>query len=113
MKKRKSTIARDAKAQAFIEEYLRRESYVDALDQAFHEQFTARFGGKRNEVNWGAETNALAMLMLKRMYDMGMLERDVVTLDTGWQPGFPRWVYGYSLKGTTAKILSGFTKIDY
>ena len=108
--KRKSTIVRDAEAQAFIEDYLRVENYVDALDVEFHEKFTAKFGGKRHEVNWGAETNALAMTLLRRMYDMGILERDIVTLDTGWQPGFPRWVYGYSLKGTTARILSGFTK---
>lgn len=110
--KRRSTVIRDAKAQEFIIDYLSNEKYVDALDQAFHAQFTAKFGGKCHEAYWGAETNQLAMSLLKSMYDAGELERAVTTLDTGWQPGFPRWVYGYSLKGTRVAARASFTKMS-
>jgi len=70
---------------------------VCATDTPFHEAFFARFGGKRKEANWGAQTVNKAMRLLKKMYDEGELSRVVVGIGGrgNWQPGFPRWNYVY------------------
>ena len=84
--------------QHFVVRYLREHFSTSAVDQLFHELWRDKFGGAYKSANWGAEMSYGAMRQLKRMYDRNMLERGVVRLGTNWQPGFPRWVYGYTLK---------------
>ena len=86
----------------FVIEYLRRNFEADACNQEFHDEFHALFGGARHETYWGAQTVYKAQRLLKAMADDGTLERYPVGLGGNWQPGFPRWVYGYTLRDKNA-----------
>lgn len=83
--------------QRFIIDYLLANYSTDACDQLFHEKWTEQFGGKAKPVNWGASMSYSAQRWLKKLYDEGTLNRGIVTLGANWQPGFPKWVYGYTL----------------
>lgn len=88
----------------FIAGYLEKHGGTDALDQDFHDQFTQRFGGRQKDVNWGAATNAKAMRWLKYFYDEGTLDRGRIGLGINWQPGFPKWVYVYTLSNMAKRV---------
>ena len=81
----------------FIRDYLNKNVGVDAVDTEFHEQWFRTFGGKRKETNWGCQISYDAMRCIKNMYNQGILIRGIITLGNNWQPGFPKWVYSYSL----------------
>jgi len=79
----------------FITEWMVNRNGVDACNQPFHDAFHARFGGRRTSKWWGATPVAKAMLLLRAMHREGLLARARIRLDG--QPGFPKWVYHYSL----------------
>lgn len=83
---------------AFILNYLTENCETNSCDQIFHEQFFKEFGGSRKETLWGAEPVRKAQKMLKELYDEGTLDRGIITLGQNWQPGFPKWVYSYTIK---------------
>ncbi len=83
--------------QNFILGFLHEKTYVDVTNQGFHEQWFELFGGRRKETVWGAQPVYDAQFWLRKLLDQGILFRFVVTLGVNWQPGFPRWVYGYGL----------------
>ena len=83
----------------FIQEYLGDNYVTDVTDAKFHDEFHEKFGGKRKETNWGAAPVYKAQRLLEDMYHAGMLDRGIVTLGANWQPGFPKWAYGYTLRG--------------
>lgn len=82
----------------FILTYLKENFCTDATDEKFHTQFYKLFGGARKETYWGAQQVYNAQRWLKLLYDEGTLDRYIIPLGSNWQPGFPRWVYGYTLK---------------
>lgn len=51
----------------------------------------------RKETVWGAQPVAQAQRDLACMAQAGILDRGRIGLNTNWQPGFPKWVWGYSL----------------
>lgn len=72
---------------------------ADAVNQDFHEDYHNKFPSyKRRETYWGAEPVDQAQYDLAEMYKSGFLERGRVSLGANWQPGLPKWVYGYTLK---------------
>lgn len=80
----------------FILEWCDKSGGFDALTSDFHDAFHKRFGGKRHECFWGAQTVYKAMKLAKRMHDKGMLRRGRMGLSGGsWQPGLPKWVWSY------------------
>lgn len=87
----------DDSVERFIREYLAKYGSTSALDQKFHEEFYTKFGGARHECFWGAQTVKKAMVTLKKMAKQGILEVRRCGLAGNWQPGFPKWVNGYSL----------------
>jgi len=89
----------------FIITYLEENFSADATDEKFHTEFYERFGGKRKQTYWGAQTVYKAQKWLKKLYDEGTLDRGVINLGANWQPGFPRWVYGYTLSSTSRYTL--------
>lgn len=83
----------------WIISYLKNNLTASSVDQAFHNDFFCLFGGKRKETLWGAQPVNRAMIKLRFLFDIGVLERNRIGLSGGaWAPGFPKWVYVYSLK---------------
>lgn len=83
----------------FIRGYLTRHVATDRLDAQFHDEFSAKFGGKRIIYPFGACPNLLAMKWLKRLYDQGILKRWSIGIQAH-EVGFPNWVYCYELART-------------
>ena len=90
-------IKENIEVQSFITRYLEINHTASAVDERFHDEFYARFGGRRKETLWGAMPVAAAQLWLKKLHDQGIVTRCRVGLGCNWQPGFPKWVYVYSL----------------
>jgi hypothetical protein len=90
--------AMETKKTKFIISYLKRNYCTDACDQKFHEAWFQEFGGARKMTAWGSQPVYSAQRYLKKLYKQGVLERGIVPLGANWQPGFPKWVYGYTLK---------------
>lgn len=88
---------------AFVIEYLNKNFCTDALDQKFHNDFFGRFGGKWQATGFGSQPVFSAQRWLKRFYDAGVLDRDIVPLGSATQPGFPKWVYSYTLRTKEAQ----------
>lgn len=84
----------------FVIEWLRTNPGADVCNEAFHDAFYDRFGGKRKQYLWGAMPVRKAMRLLGQLYREGVLERGRTKL--GCQqyqyPGMPTWVYWYRLK---------------
>ena len=95
---KKQRIIKKQKQYRFVIEYLEEHYATDACDQKFQEQWFLKFGGNRKQTIWGAEPVREAASYLKELWQQGILDRGVVTLGINWQPGFPRWVYGYTLR---------------
>ncbi len=83
----------------FILQYLTENGCgVDACNTAFHDQFHARFGGKRKHTYYGAQLVYKAQKLLAAMASRGQLTRHIVVLAGCNQiPGMPNWVYSYTL----------------
>lgn len=95
--KKNRTIPIRIQKQKFIIDYLGKNFSADVTDSKFHDAWHARFGGNRTIHNWGACPCPNSMVWLKKLYDQGILDRGIISLGENWQPGFPRWVYGYTL----------------
>lgn len=73
---------------------------IDVLDAQFVQDYAAYTGMKLKGASWGAGWCAQLSLDLKQMMRLRLLTRVAVGLSSGaWQPGFPKWVYSYSLSG--------------
>ena len=71
---------------------------ADACSQSFHEDYHRKFPGySKKQKFWGAEPVAQAQADLRAMAKDGLLESSRVGLGANWQPGFPKWVMGYTL----------------
>lgn len=81
----------------FIIEYIKENGAADVLDADFQDEFYTRFGGTRKEYAIGSQPVAKAQRWLYKMYQEGTLERGIIPLSSSAQPGFPNWVYGYTL----------------
>jgi len=90
-------IKRSIEIEEFIVAYLKQHGYTDVTDSDFHDEFTAKFGGKRKNYVYGACPNQVAMRWLKRLYDQRALSRGRISL-CEHEKGFPNWVYGYSIR---------------
>lgn len=82
--------------QAFINDWLDKHYETSCVDQEFHEAFRKKFGGMYKATHWGAQPVYAAMKALKEMYKQGLVRRVIAGLGQNWQPGFPKWVYGYT-----------------
>jgi hypothetical protein len=78
-------------------DYLDHNCEACAVNQDFHEEFHKQFPGfKRKETLWGAQPVARAMAALTKLH----MERKISRVRIGlrnWQPGFPKWVWSYSI----------------
>jgi hypothetical protein len=89
--------------QAFILDWFKADSQnycTDSCNKGFHDAYNERFPGYPVEVKlWGASPVRQAMVDLKEMADDGVLERQRIGM-SNWQPGFPKWVWSYTLRKT-------------
>jgi len=93
----KNQLPLNIRVQKFIVGYLENHYHTDICDTQLHDEFFQEFGGKRKRANWGAERVYKISFWLKRLFDEGVLDRGIVSLSGSWHPGFPKWVYGYTL----------------
>lgn len=72
---------------------------ADSLNEHFHEAYHLAFPEYiRKETAWGAQPVAQAMRDMADLAGDGILTRGRIGLGGGnWQPGFPKWVWSYSL----------------
>lgn len=77
---------------------LKEHKYVDVLNAAFVESFIRAFDPDWTPTMWGAHKCPALGRLLANMARDGVLKRFASGLGPNWQPGFPRWVYVYSLK---------------
>ena len=70
---------------------------VDVLCQDFVDKFIKECNVPFKETNWGAHKCPELGRMLVKLYREGFLDRGIIGLGANWQPGFPKWVYVYSL----------------
>ena len=89
-----------AERERWILDWMKQYYCADAVNQDFHKAYHQRFPEyARKETYWGAQPVAQAQRDLARMAQAGILERGPVSLGANWQPGFPKWVWSYSLAG--------------
>lgn len=82
----------------WIKNYLKENFSADVLNTNFHEKYHEAFPKyKYRATNWGSQPVNKAMKDLKEMYELGILDRGRVGIQ--WQPGFPKSVLIYILKG--------------
>lgn len=93
--------ANSTERQAWIMNWLK-ESYnlsADSVNQSFHEAYHEKFPQFSFQPKcWGAQPVRQAMIDLSAMYNDGLIQRDIIPLGGNWQPGFPKWVWSYTLK---------------
>lgn len=86
------------KAEDFILEWLKKSPVgVDILNSDFIDAFVAETGAKEHIMMWGANKCPYAAKTLNRMASEGLLTRRIIGIGSNWYPGFPKWVYTYSL----------------
>lgn len=91
--------ANKAERWAWIEDWMKLNFCTDSLNSQFHEKYHQRFPEyKRKETQWGAQTVAQAMRDLSDMEKSGILRGERIKLGSNWQPGFSKFVVGYTLK---------------
>ena len=91
----------------WIAEYIRdktRGTGVDVLNSDFVDDYVEAFGLRVHIMMWGANKCPQLGRDLSAMTKCGYLKRSRVGLSGNWQPGFPKWVWGYTL-GQYAEFL--------
>lgn len=74
------------------------DRYVDVLNRQFVEDYIEFSGATCRLMWWGAPKCALLSADLARLAREKVLTRQPYGLPTpNWQPGFPKWVYSYSV----------------
>jgi len=87
-----------AERHAFILDYLKREISASVVDQPFQDAYHLKFPFYKREFKvWGAMPVKQAQKDLAELERSGILERFRCSLGANWQPGFPKWVWSYSL----------------
>jgi len=89
--------SRKEKAQKFILDYLNKNARADILNADFIDKFIEATGSKYVFQPWGAHTCRYAGVMLSDLYRAGKISRVKIGINN-WQPGFPKWVYVYTLE---------------
>jgi len=91
-------MALKSEREEWIIRWLKTNYCADAVNQDFHEAYYQRFPEySRRETFWGAQPVAQAQRDLAAMEKAGVLERGRLGLSGNWQPGFPKWVWSYTL----------------
>lgn len=84
----------------WLAEYIR-DNYpragVDILDRDFVDTYEAATGAQVQVKMWGANGCPQLAADLLAMKRLGQLKRHRTGLGGNWQPGFPKWVWSYSL----------------
>ena len=86
-----------AKRQAWIKEWVQKNTFVDVLNCDFVFAYIKATGVPFEDTNWGAPKCRTLGQDLAGMVHDGTLSRRCVGLSGNWQPGFPRWVWTYTL----------------
>lgn len=68
---------------------------VDMLNEKFVDDYIEKFNPKHQVMPYGANSCFELSKLLSSMYQAGILNREAVGLS--WTPGFPKWIYHYSL----------------
>lgn len=86
-------------ARAFVLSWLSKPGNImcNVLDVAFVDEFVDATQANVDVMLWGANRCAYLSKTLAKMNADGLLSRDAVGLGANWQPGFPKWVYAYTL----------------
>lgn len=87
---------------------VRDRRFVDVLNADFVSEYAAHTGATMRHSTWGAGWCGLLSADLRKMHKKKILRRTAYGLSGGaWQPGFPKWVYSYSVARVGAAILQG------
>lgn len=78
-------------------EAIRQEFSADVLNQDLVDRYAEHTGARYFGSIIGAGWCPLLAADLRRLYRLGLLKRGRMGMAGNWQPGFPRWVYSYSL----------------
>ncbi|KKN66070.1 hypothetical protein LCGC14_0475480 [marine sediment metagenome] len=70
---------------------------VDILNSDFVDLYIAAFNPVYRLTNWGAYKCPQLGKLLSQMFKKNILERGTISLGINWEPGFPKWVYSYSI----------------
>jgi hypothetical protein len=91
-------MAHQAERDDWIIKWLQAHTSANSCDSEFHDAYTIAFPRyTRKLTSWGAQPVGQAMRDLARLHNAGIIERHSIALGLAWQPGFPRWVWSYSL----------------
>lgn len=83
----------------WIIDWLDLNTSADVVNEVFHDAYHAAFPEYvRHEKLWGAQPVTQAMRDLAAFERNGILERRRIGLGDGLGPGFPKWVWSYTLK---------------
>lgn len=96
---RRRVMPHAAERQSWILAWLKDNFCADAVNAQFHDDYAEKFPMyKRRYTNWGAQPVAQAMRDLRTLAKCGMVDAGRIGLPSGnWEPGFPKWVIGYTL----------------
>jgi len=81
----------------WIAEWIKREGQADVLNSEFVDCYINAVEARFRPTYWGAHKCPALGSDLAHMAKCGALDRFRVGLGANWQPGFPRWVWSYSL----------------
>lgn len=71
--------------------------HADVMNSDFVDRYVAAFGMAHKVCCWGANVCPQLGKDLAQMAKCSALKRWRVGLGSNWQPGFPRWVWGYEV----------------
>lgn len=77
--------------------YIQRKGHVDVLNSELVDEYAQATNAKIIPVCWGAHHCPTLGRDLAHMAKCGALKRGRIGLSGNWQPGFPKWVWAYSV----------------
>lgn len=89
-----------AKEKFIIDWINKNDNYIDILNRTFTDDYINTFYLTIKQIkfkNWGSHYIPELSGLLKKMYDKGILDRQIVSICPKIS-GFPNWVYTYNLK---------------
>lgn len=82
--------------QEWIIQYIKNSNGVDVLNSEFVDAYVEHTGAAVDVMMWGANRCKMIGRDLSELNNSGKLSRFRIGI-SNWQPGFPKWVYSYSL----------------
>lgn len=102
----KSVRKKNMTEEQWVLDWIKENVEASSVNQKFHDEFHAQFGGARKFYFWGAQPVRKAMRLLSKLHQEGKLDRRRISLGGNWQPGFPKHCLSYALPSTSSRVLT-------